>query len=82
MNALDLEVSAVGNHEFDEGWADLRDRVMGRRRRSRNAKWDYLGANVTVKATGATALAPYQTYTSTTAPRRQARRDRRCRRRA
>ena len=62
MNALDLDVSAVGNHEFDKGWADLRDRVIGAPG-ARNAKWDYLASNVTVRATGATALAPYQTYT-------------------
>ncbi|WP_457205926.1 bifunctional metallophosphatase/5'-nucleotidase, partial [Nocardioides sp. P5_C9_2] len=62
MNALDLDVSAVGNHEFDKGWADLRDRVIGPAA-TRNAKWDYLASNVTVKATGATALAPFQTYT-------------------
>ena len=29
MNTLGLDVSAVGNHEFDKGWADLRDRVIG-----------------------------------------------------
>ena len=29
LNALGLDASAVGNHEFDQGFADLRDRVIG-----------------------------------------------------
>ena len=29
MNEIDVDASAVGNHEFDKGWADLRDRVIG-----------------------------------------------------
>ncbi|WP_162260825.1 bifunctional metallophosphatase/5'-nucleotidase [Nocardioides sp. Soil805] len=61
MNTLGLDASAVGNHEFDKGWADLRDRVIGPAA-TPNATWDYLASNVTVKATGATALKPYQTY--------------------
>ena len=28
LNAAGLEVSAVGNHELDQGYADLVDRVM------------------------------------------------------
>ncbi len=40
LNAAGLDVSAVGNHEFDKGFADLTDRVMPR------ADWEYLGANV------------------------------------
>ena len=39
MNAMDLDVSAVGNHEFDKGLADLRDRVIAG---GANADWDYL----------------------------------------
>lgn len=61
MNTLGLDASAVGNHEFDKGWADLRDRVIGPAA-ARNAKWDYLASNVTVRATGNTALDPFQTY--------------------
>ena len=61
MNALDLDASAVGNHEFDKGWADLRDRVIGPAG-SRNATWDYLASNVTVRATGAPALPPFSTF--------------------
>ncbi|WP_182353209.1 bifunctional metallophosphatase/5'-nucleotidase [Flaviflexus huanghaiensis] len=40
LNAMNLEVSAVGNHEFDKGYADLRDRVIPL------ANFEYLGANV------------------------------------
>ena len=40
LNAAGLDVSAVGNHEFDQGFADLMDRVMPL------ALWEYLGANV------------------------------------
>ncbi len=48
LNALDLKTSAVGNHEFDDGWADLRDRVIAG---GSNAKFPYLGANVYQKGT-------------------------------
>lgn len=40
LNLMGLDVSAVGNHEFDKGMADLTDRVIPR------ANFDYLGANV------------------------------------
>jgi 5'-nucleotidase len=53
LNAAGLEVSAVGNHEFDQGFADLTDRVMPL------ALWEYLGANVYDKATGVPALPEY-----------------------
>lgn len=53
LNAAGLQISAVGNHEFDRGWADLRDRVQQR------ADWPYLGANVYDRATGAPALPSY-----------------------
>ncbi|TLM74945.1 ExeM/NucH family extracellular endonuclease [Pseudarthrobacter sp. NamB4] len=48
LNALELRASAVGNHEFDGGWADLRDRVIAG---GANAKFPYLGANVYAKGT-------------------------------
>ncbi|TPV50086.1 ExeM/NucH family extracellular endonuclease [Pseudarthrobacter phenanthrenivorans] len=48
LNALELQASAVGNHEFDGGWADLRDRVISG---GANAKFPYLGANVYKKGT-------------------------------
>ncbi|OEY13496.1 hypothetical protein A0K93_04960 [Corynebacterium sp. BCW_4722] len=49
LNQMGLKVSAVGNHEFDRGYADLRDRVL------KEAEFEYLGANVE----GADELAPY-----------------------
>ena len=63
MNEIDVDASAVGNHEFDKGWADLRDRVIGPSG-SRNATWDYLGANVYQKGTTTPVLPEYATYTS------------------
>ncbi|MFJ4173533.1 ExeM/NucH family extracellular endonuclease [Microbacterium sp. NPDC089696] len=52
LNAAGLDVSAAGNHEFDQGWADLRDRVQDR------ADWEYISSNVFVTETGEPALAP------------------------
>ncbi|MBI4935490.1 MAG: bifunctional metallophosphatase/5'-nucleotidase [Actinobacteria bacterium] len=40
LNAAGLQVSAVGNHEFDQGYSDLVNRVLPL------ANWEYLGANV------------------------------------
>ncbi|SME90384.1 5'-nucleotidase [Cellulosimicrobium cellulans J34] len=54
LNALDLEASAVGNHEFDQGFADLTGRVTD------EANWAYLGANVYDKGTTNPALPEYQ----------------------
>jgi 5'-nucleotidase len=56
LNALELRTSAVGNHEFDGGWADLRDRVAAA---GTNAKFPYLGANVYKKGTTEPALPEY-----------------------
>ena len=56
LNALELNASAVGNHEFDKGFADLTDRVIAD---GTNAKWDYLGANVYLKGTTTPALPEY-----------------------
>ena len=56
LNALDLATSAVGNHEFDRGFADLTGRVADR------ADFSYLGANVVSKATGEPALPAYDTF--------------------
>ncbi|MBF4572636.1 ExeM/NucH family extracellular endonuclease [Herbiconiux sp. VKM Ac-1786] len=58
LNALDLKTSAVGNHEFDQGYSDLVDRIIGADD-ARNAKWDYLGANVYEKGTQTPALDEY-----------------------
>ncbi len=69
LNALGLRRSAVGNHEFDKGWADLTGRVA-----DRLANWDYLGANVYAKGTGTRAPGPVQHRHG---QRRQGRRHRR-----
>lgn len=56
LNALDLRASAVGNHEFDGGFADLRERVIAG---GSNAKFPHLGANVYRKGTSEPALPEY-----------------------
>lgn len=58
LNALGLQASAVGNHEFDKGLKDLQGRL------SDLAAFPYLGANVTDKATGEPALEPYTILTT------------------
>lgn len=62
LNAAGLDVSSVGNHEFDQGFADLTDRVMPL------ALWEYLGANIYDKDTGLPALPEYflQTFDDVT----------------
>lgn len=50
LNAMGLDVSAVGNHEFDAGYADLSGRVNDL------ADFEYLGANVNGETP---ELAPY-----------------------
>ena len=57
LNALGLQVSAVGNHEFDRGFEDLTGRV------SDTADFDYLGANVYRKGTQTPALPEYSVRT-------------------
>ena len=44
LSAIGVDASALGNHEFDQGYADLTDRVSldG----TGSAKFRYLGANV------------------------------------
>lgn len=56
LNTLEMRASAVGNHEFDGGWADLRDRVIAG---GANAKFPYLGANVYTKGTTTPVLPEY-----------------------
>ncbi|WP_081861676.1 ExeM/NucH family extracellular endonuclease [Cellulomonas sp. HZM] len=53
LNALGLQVSAIGNHELDKGWDDLRGRLRDA------ADWDYLGANVYAKGTQDPVLDEY-----------------------
>jgi 5'-nucleotidase len=57
LNAAGLDVSAAGNHEFDQGWADLEGRVQDL------AEWEYIAANVFLKGTDDTALAESWTTT-------------------
>jgi len=56
LNALELQTSAVGNHEFDQGFDDLTGRV------TENADWSYLGANVYEAGTETPALQEYDTF--------------------
>ena len=60
LNEAGLEVSAAGNHEFDQGYDDLVNRVMAPYDAETNptggANWKYLAANVRMKATGNPAL--------------------------
>ncbi|QGG40481.1 hypothetical protein GEV26_03355 [Aeromicrobium yanjiei] len=55
LNAVGLDASAVGNHEFDSGYADLVDRIIPR------ADYSILGANVR-KADSSRALDAYDTF--------------------
>lgn len=50
LNAMKLDVSNSGNHEFDQGWTDLRGRIM------ELADFNFLAANLT----GTPALRPYE----------------------
>ncbi|WP_458116339.1 ExeM/NucH family extracellular endonuclease [Arthrobacter sp. D2-10] len=54
LNALGLRASAVGNHEFDGGFADLSGRVADA------AEFPYLGANVYQKGTTTPAMQEYE----------------------
>jgi len=56
LNALDLDTSAVGNHEFDQGFDDLTGRVAD------SADWNYLGANVYNVGTTTPALKEYEIF--------------------
>ncbi|WP_052460741.1 choice-of-anchor I family protein [Microbacterium gorillae] len=59
LSAAGLTVSAVGNHEFDRGFADLRDRVLPRYGDARFG----LGANVYERGTTDPALSAYDVQT-------------------
>ncbi len=55
LNSAGLEVSSVGNHEFDQGYDDLVNRVMAPYNATTNPKggagWEYLAANLVKKGT-------------------------------
>lgn len=56
LNALGMNASSVGNHEFDTGYDDLTNRIM------KAAHWNYLGANVYKKGTTTPALPEYAIF--------------------
>jgi 2',3'-cyclic-nucleotide 2'-phosphodiesterase (5'-nucleotidase family) len=74
LNSLGLDITAVGNHEFDEGYKELQrlqnggciDDGAGRDNQNScaahtftGANFQYLAANVLEKASGKTILPPY-----------------------
>jgi 5'-nucleotidase len=75
LNRVGLEISSVGNHEFDQGYTELlrmqnggcrpadpnscKGAVVGTPVPFEGAKFKYLAANVVVNATGKTLLPPY-----------------------
>ncbi|MEU6660371.1 bifunctional metallophosphatase/5'-nucleotidase [Streptomyces sp. NPDC046821] len=69
MNKLDLDVTSVGNHEFDEGATELarmqnggchpKDGCYEAGKTFKGADYPYLAANVTDEKTGKPVLAPY-----------------------
>jgi len=60
LNAAGLDVSAVGNHELDQGYSDLVNRVMAPFDATTNpyggAQWQYIAANLKMKTTGDPAV--------------------------
>jgi 5'-nucleotidase len=52
LNEAGLDVSAVGNHELDQGFDDLNVRVQGL------ADWEYIVSNLRLKTDNTHALAP------------------------
>ncbi|MEO5853228.1 MAG: 5'-nucleotidase C-terminal domain-containing protein, partial [Nocardioides sp.] len=60
LNEAGLEVSAAGNHEFDQGYDDLVNRVMAPYDATTNplggARWKYIAANVRKKSDNTHAL--------------------------
>lgn len=72
LNGLGLDVSAVGNHEFDEGAAELARLQNGgchpvegcyeKGRKFKGADFPYLAANVTKEKTGRPLLKPYTVW--------------------
>ncbi|WGD36512.1 ExeM/NucH family extracellular endonuclease [Lysinibacter sp. HNR] len=61
LNALDLRATAVGNHEFDTGFTDLVDRVIGPENNP-NALFSHLGANVYARGTTDPVLDEYALF--------------------
>ncbi|MFD8967578.1 bifunctional metallophosphatase/5'-nucleotidase [Streptomyces sp. NPDC059568] len=74
LNKLDLDVTGVGNHEFDEGAVELArlqkggchptDGCYEKGKKFKGADFPYLAANVTSEKTGKPILAPYEIWKS------------------
>ncbi|MFF9685616.1 bifunctional metallophosphatase/5'-nucleotidase [Streptomyces sp. NPDC014623] len=72
LNGLDLDVTAVGNHEFDEGATELARLQNGgchpvegcyeKGKKFKGADFPYLAANVTNEKTGKPVLEPYTVW--------------------
>ncbi|MGW3833527.1 bifunctional metallophosphatase/5'-nucleotidase [Streptomyces microflavus] len=72
LNKIDLDVSAVGNHEFDEGATELARLQNGgchpvegcyeKGKKFKGADFPYLAANVTKEKTGKPLLKPYTVW--------------------
>ncbi|HEX2145795.1 MAG TPA: bifunctional metallophosphatase/5'-nucleotidase [Glycomyces sp.] len=58
LNAMGIEVSSVGNHEFDAGHEELQ-RIIEGDEDFEGADFPYLGANVVDESTGEPVLDPY-----------------------
>jgi 5'-nucleotidase len=58
LNAMGVEVSSVGNHEFDAGFPELQ-RIIDGDEDFAGADFPYLGANVVDETTGEPVLDPY-----------------------
>lgn len=56
LNALDMDASATGNHEYDQGLDDVTDRLAER------ADFSYLAANVYEEGTEKPVLDEYDTF--------------------
>ena len=65
MNEAGLDVSSAGNHEFDQGYHDLVNRVMepydAQTNPTGGANWPYLAANVRLRSDDSYALASDRT---------------------
>lgn len=72
LNKMDLDVTAVGNHEFDEGAVELArlqkggchptDGCYEKGKKFKGADFPYLAANVTSEKTGQPVLKPYTVW--------------------
>lgn len=55
-NALEVDAAALGNHEFDQGYEDITDRL------EQEADFDHLAANLFHADSEERAATPYETY--------------------